>query len=32
LKFYVSGQPKLEGKPALNGKKLVFTVSGSIEE
>lgn len=32
LKFYVSGQPKLEGKPALNGKKLVFTVSGLIEE
>lgn len=32
LKMYVSGEPKLEGKPALNGKKLVFTISGLIED
>lgn len=27
LRFLVSNTPKFEGKPALNGKKLVFTVS-----
>lgn len=30
--FLVDGIPKLEGRPALNGKKLVFTVAGAWEE
>ncbi|MBX3120364.1 MAG: flagellar motor switch protein FliM [Fimbriimonadaceae bacterium] len=32
LNLYVGGIPKYEGKPALQGKKLVFTVSGVKED
>lgn len=32
LHFFVGGIPKYEGKPALQGKKLVFTVSGVKED
>jgi len=31
LVFTVSGTPKFEGKPALHGKKYVFTVTDSID-
>ena len=31
LKMLVQGVPKFEGKPALNGKRLVFAISNPIE-
>ncbi len=32
IKFLVQGVPKFEGKPALNGKKLVFAITHAIED
>lgn len=32
IAFHVGGVPKFEGKPALSGKNLVFTISGIWEE
>ncbi|MBS1716363.1 MAG: flagellar motor switch protein FliM [Armatimonadetes bacterium] len=32
IKMNVAAHPKFHGKPALNGKKLVFTITDAIEE
>lgn len=32
ITFLIQGQPKFEGRPAMSGKNLVFTVTGAWEE